>query len=139
MSGPLGISHIAVAVEDLDAATALWRDVLGLRAGAREVVAGEGVEVQMLHAGAARVELLRPLAPDSPVGRFLARHGPGLHHLALSVPDVAAAARAAEAAGLRAVGAPGRAGAGGNRIAFLHPSGTGGVLVELVERERHGA
>lgn len=133
MPSLLGIDHIAVAVADLDAATALWRDALGLRVGAREIVADQGVEVQMLYAGATRVELMRPLRSDSPVGKFLEKRGPGLHHLALAVGDVAGALAQAQAGGVAAIDAQPRAGAHGTRIAFLHPAGTGGVLTEFVE------
>ncbi|TAH36433.1 MAG: methylmalonyl-CoA epimerase [Planctomycetota bacterium] len=133
MRNPLGIDHVAIAVEDLDAATALWRDALGLRVGVREVVADQGVEVQMLYAGETRIELMRPLSPDSPVGKFLAKRGPGLHHLALAVEDVGAALEGVKARGLRVIDEQPRAGAHGTRIAFLHPSAAGGVLAELVE------
>ncbi len=133
MSQQPGIEHIAIAVADLEAATAFWRDVLGLREGHREVVADQGVEVQMLHAGAVRVELLRPLGPDTPVGRFLARRGPGLHHVALAVADCAAALAQVRAAGARTLQEDPVPGTHGSRVAFLHPASTGGVLVELVE------
>ncbi|HEX9793374.1 MAG TPA: methylmalonyl-CoA epimerase [Planctomycetota bacterium] len=130
--GLRGIDHIAIAVEDLDAATAFWRDVLGLREGAREQVESQGVTVQMMHAGDTRVELLHPSGPDTPVGRHLARRGPGLHHLALAVDDCALALERAGAAGVRRINEEPLPGAHGTRVAFLHPSGTGGVLTELV-------
>jgi len=133
MSSVTGIDHIAVAVEDLDEATRVWRDVLGLREGAREVVEEQGVALQMMHAGAVRVELVCPLGPDTPVGKFLARSGPGLHHLALAVDDCAAAVEAADAAGARMIDDRPRGGAHGSRIAFVHPATAGGVLVELVQ------
>ena len=128
-----GIDHIAVAVDDLDAATSLWRDVLGLREGDREVIAEQGVEVQMMHAGGVRVELLRALGPETPVGRYLERNGPGLHHLALQVRDCAQAVAAAEQAGARMIDRKPRDGAHHSRIAFVHPAAAGGVLVEFVE------
>jgi len=133
MSTVQGIDHIAVAVDDLDEATRLWRDVLGLREGAREVVEEQGVEVQMMHAGAVRVELLRALGPDTPVGRYLQKNGPGMHHLALQVDDCATAARDAAAAGARMIDREPRRGAHDTRIAFVHPAASGGVLVEFVE------
>ncbi len=127
----LGLDHVAVAVRDLDEAMRPWL-ALGLRRGDREVVAEQGVEVQMLHAGDVRIELVAPLGPDTPVGRYLEKHGPGIHHLALAVDDCAEAVAAAEAAGLRMVDRAPRAGAHGTRIAFVHPAATGGVLTELV-------
>ena len=133
MPRTLGIDHIAIAVTDLDAATALWRDRLGLREGRRETVESEGVEVQMMYAGETRVELLRPLDPDSPVGRFLEKRGPGLHHLALAVADCGASLAAVRDAGLRVVSTEPSPGAHDTRVAFLHPAATGGVLAELVE------
>ncbi len=133
MAAPRGIDHIALAVPDLDAATAFWRDIVGLREGAREVLEDQGVEVQMLYAGETRVELLRPLGPDTPVGRFLEKRGPGLHHLALAVEDCAGALRELTAAGAAALQEEPVPGAHGTRIAFLHPRSTGGVLLELVE------
>ncbi len=133
MSKVLGIDHIAVAVEDLDAATRSWRELLGLRVGARERVEEQGVEVQMLYAGETRIELMRPLRPDSPVGRFLARRGGGLHHLAFAVEDCGtAAARVADGGG-RLIDPEPRPGAGGTRVAFVHPRSLDGVLTELVE------
>jgi len=133
MLEPLGIDHIAVAVRDLDAATRAWTERLGVRLGARETVPGQGVEVQMLYAGATRIELMRPLTPDSPVGRFLEKRGPGLHHLALSTLDCGGALAAASQAGARLVDETPQAGAGGSRVGFLHPASLEGVLVELVE------
>lgn len=136
MSRVLGIDHIAVAVPDLDAATALWRDALGLKVGDREVVEDQGVEVQMMHAGSTRVELVAPLSADSPVAKHLERRGPGLHHLALQVEDCGEAMEQAQEAGARMVDERPRGGAHGTRIAFVHPQGTGGVLAELVEQPR---
>ncbi len=128
----LGVDHIAVVVSDLDEAVRLWRDVLGLRAGGREVVADQGVEVQMMYAGDTRIELVRPLRPDAPAARFLAKRGPGLHHLALAVADCGQSLAEAGARGARLVDEQPRAGAHGTRIAFLHPASTGGVLTEFV-------
>ena len=138
MSSHPGIDHIAVAVEDLDASTALWRDVLGLQEGIREEVASQGVVVQMMHAGPVRVELVWPTGPDTPVGKFLAKRGPGIHHLALSVPDCAAAIAQADGAGARMIHDAPQPGAHGTRIAFVHPQSTGGTLVELVEDPNAG-
>lgn len=129
----LGVDHVAVVVADLDEAVRLWRDVLGLRAGGRELVADQGVEVQMMYAGDTRIELVRPVRPDSPAAKFLSQRGPGLHHVALAVDDCAGAVQAAAAQGARLVDATPRAGAHGTRIAFVHPAATGGVLTEFVE------
>lgn len=129
----LGLDHVAVVVADLDEATRTWRDVLGLRAGSREVVEDQGVEVQMMWAGDTRIELVHPLRDDSPAAKFLARRGPGLHHLALAVEDCRAAVADARAQGARMIDEEPRGGAHGTRIAFVHPHATGGVLAELVE------
>jgi methylmalonyl-CoA epimerase len=128
----LGVDHIAVVVTDLDEAVRLWRDLLGLRPGGREIVEDQGVEVQMMYAGDTRIELVRPLRPDSPAAKFLAKRGPGLHHLALAVADCKDAVQAAQAQGARMVNAEPVEGSHGTRVAFMHPAATGGVLVELV-------
>jgi methylmalonyl-CoA/ethylmalonyl-CoA epimerase len=125
------IDHIGVAVDDLEAAIGLYRDTLGMPLTAREVVPSEGCEVAFLGSGESHVELLRPLAPDSAVGRHLERRGPGIHHLAVRVADIDAALEAARARGLEVLGGGARPGAQGARVAFLHPRGAGGVLLEL--------
>lgn len=129
----LGVDHLAVVVEDLDAATRLWRDRFGLRPGGREVVADQGVEVQMMYAGETRIELVCPVTEDSPVRGFLAKRGPGLHHVALAVADCAEAIDAVAADGGRMIDDAPRDGAHGTRIAFVHPRAASGVLTELVE------
>lgn len=129
----LGVDHIAVVVTDLDEAVRLWRDRLGLRPGGREIVEDQGVEIQMMYAGDTRIELVQPIRPDSPAAKFLAKRGPGLHHLALAVADCGEAVAAADAAGARLINAAPVEGAHGTRIAFVHPAATGGVLTELVE------
>jgi methylmalonyl-CoA/ethylmalonyl-CoA epimerase len=128
------LEHVAIAVEDLDAAVAVYKAVLGRPASGREVVESEQVKIAFFNIGDARLELLEPTAADSPVGRFLERRGPGLHHIALEVGDINAALERCRAAGLITVGEAPRRGAGGRRIAFLHPTGTKGVLLELSER-----
>ena len=133
MKPELSIEHIAVAVEDLDRAIALFRSILGAVETGRETVQSEGVRVAFFRLGATRIELLEPTADDSPVGRFLRRRGPGLHHVAFEVRDLDAALRRCRAAGIQTVGEAPRPGAGGRRIAFLRPSSTGGVLIELSE------
>jgi LAO/AO transport system kinase len=125
------IDHLGIAVESLEASLAFYQ-ALGLQATHRETVEVEQVHVAMLPTGESRIELLEPLAPDSPVGRFLARHGPGLHHVALRVPDLAAAVERLRASGARLLNDP-RPGAGGHLYVFVHPASTGGVLLELIQ------
>lgn len=128
----LAVDHVAIAVRELGDASP-W-DALGLpRLGPDEVVASEGVVVRVHGAGDALVELIAPLDAESGLLRFLERRGPGLHHLALRVPDVAAAIAALSERGATFVGEAPRPGRGGSRIAFVHPSFTGGTLLELVE------
>jgi methylmalonyl-CoA epimerase len=127
------IDHIGVAVEDLGAALELYGGALGLSDVHRETVAEQGVEAVLLDVGDGHVELLRPLDPDTPVGRFLTRRGPGLHHVAYRVSDIDAALQDAREAGLRLLDEEPRTGIRGSRVAFLHPSATGGVLTEIVQ------
>ena len=127
------IDHIGVAVDDLDAAAALYGGSLGMSGAHRETVAGQGVEALLLDVGDGHVELLAALGEDTPVGRFLQRRGPGLHHVAYRVSDIDAALQDARAAGLRLLDEEPRTGIGGSRVAFLHPSATGGVLTEIVQ------
>lgn len=127
------IDHVGIAVRSLEASVPLYRAILGGPPAGYETVEGEGVRVAFFGEGAGRVELLEPTGPDSPVGRFLERSGPGLHHLCLKVPDLEAALERAAASGAELL-APGiREGAGGKRVAFLHPKSAGGVLLELSE------
>jgi methylmalonyl-CoA/ethylmalonyl-CoA epimerase len=127
------IDHIGVAVEDLEAALELYGGALGMPDVHRETVEAQGVEAVLLDVGDGHVELLAALHPDTPVGRFLSRRGPGLHHVAYQVSDVEAALRDARAAGLRLLDEQPRDGIRGTRVAFLHPSTTGGVLTEIVQ------
>jgi methylmalonyl-CoA/ethylmalonyl-CoA epimerase len=127
------IDHVGVAVDDLDAAIALHERAYGLTLAHREVVEEQGVEAVLLDVGVSHVELLRPLAPDTAVGRFLASRGPGLHHVAYRVEDIEAALRDLRDRDMRMIDEAPRAGIRGSRVAFLHPSATGGVLTELVE------
>jgi len=127
------IDHIGVAVEDLDEALALYGDRLGLTLQHREVVEEQGVEAVLLGVGESHVELLWPLAPDTAVGKFLARSGPGLHHVAYGTDDIESALESARGAGLQLIDERPRVGIRGSRVAFLHPKSTGGVLTELVE------
>jgi methylmalonyl-CoA/ethylmalonyl-CoA epimerase len=118
-------------VPDLDVALAFYRDVLGLEPHPPEVA--DGANIVALPFGDALVELLAPLQPESPIGRFLARRGPGIHHICYRVPDLDAALAACRAAGYRLVDEAPRRGAGGRRIAFVHPKATAGILLELTE------
>jgi methylmalonyl-CoA/ethylmalonyl-CoA epimerase len=127
------IDHIGVAVEDLDAAIALHEQAYGMEVVHRETVAEQGVEAVLLDVGENHVELLAPLGPETPVGRFLAKKGPGLHHVAYQVADIDAALDELRSAGLRLIDEAPRTGIRASRVAFLHPSATGGVLTEIVE------
>jgi methylmalonyl-CoA/ethylmalonyl-CoA epimerase len=127
------IDHIGVAVEDLDESIALYGERLGMEVQHRETVEGQGVEAVLLGVGESHVELLRPLGPDTAVGKFLARSGPGLHHVAYGTDDIDSAIESARDAGLVLIDEQPRTGIRGTRVAFLHPKSTGGVLTELVE------
>jgi len=127
------IDHIGVAVEDLDAALALYERDLAIELVHRETVTEQGVEAVLLDVGENHVELLAPLGPDTPVGKFLAKKGPGLHHVAYQTADIDAELERLKAAGLRLIDEQPRIGIRGSRVAFLHPAATGGVLTELVE------
>ena len=127
------IDHIGVAVEDLDGAIALYEAKLGMPLQHRETVEQFGVEAALLGIGESHVELLSPTDPDSGVGRFLERSGPGLHHVAYQTDDIDGALQRVRAAGLRLIDEEPRTGIRGSRVAFLHPKATGGVLTELVE------
>ena len=127
------LDHIGVAVEDLDGAVELYRDRLGMTFQHRETVDEQGVEAVLLGVGESHVELLRPLGPDTAVGRFIKRNGPGLHHVAYGTDDIEQALDSVRSAGLRLIDEEPRTGIQGSRVAFLHPKSTGGVLTELVE------
>ena len=122
-----------MAVEDLDAAIALYEESFEMRLAHRETVESQGVEAVLLDVGDGHVELLRPLAPDTAVGKFLERKGPGLHHVAYAVDDIDAAREQVKGAGLELIDSEPRQGIRGSRVAFLHPKSTGSVLTEIVE------
>ena len=126
------IDHIGVAVADLEAAVALHEQTYRMPVVHRETVIEQGVEAVLLDVGENHVELLRPLADDTPVGRFLARRGPGLHHVAYQVDEIEATLAQLRARGVRLIDEAPRIGIRGSRVAFLHPSASGGVLTELV-------
>ena len=127
------IDHVGIAVAEIDAALELWRDGFKLDVAHREVVQEQGVEAVLLDVGENHIELLAPLGPDTPVGKFLAKRGPGLHHVAYQVADIDAALAQIAQAGLPLIDTQPRSGIGGSRVAFLAPKGTGGVLTEIVE------
>jgi methylmalonyl-CoA/ethylmalonyl-CoA epimerase len=127
------LDHVGIAVPSIDEALPTWEAILGAAGSGRETVDSQGVEVVFVGSGAARVELVAPSGPDSPVARFLARRGPGIHHLGYRVPDIRAALADLEARGFELIDREPRAGAHGHQVAFLHPRVAGGVLVELVE------
>jgi methylmalonyl-CoA/ethylmalonyl-CoA epimerase len=127
------IDHIGVAVDDLDEAISLYSERLGMPLQHRETVEQQGVEAVLLGVGESHVELLSPLGPDTAVGRFLKRSGPGLHHVAYGTDDIESALEQARTAGLALIDEEPRAGIRGSRVAFVHPSSTGGVLTELVQ------
>jgi methylmalonyl-CoA/ethylmalonyl-CoA epimerase len=127
------IDHIGVAVEDLDAAIALYAETLGMPLVHRETIAAFGVEAVLLDVGESHVELLAPLGPDSFVGKFLAKNGPGLHHVAYQVADIDAVLASLKASGLRLIDETPRVGIRNSRVAFVHPAAVGGVLTEIAQ------
>jgi methylmalonyl-CoA/ethylmalonyl-CoA epimerase len=127
------IDHIGVAVEDIDAAIAIYETQFEMALTHRETVESQGVEAVLLEVGEGHVELLRPLAPDTPVGKFLDRKGKGLHHVAYAVEDIDATLERVGALGLELIDSEPRPGIGDTRVAFIHPRSTGGVLTEIVE------
>jgi methylmalonyl-CoA/ethylmalonyl-CoA epimerase len=129
------IHHVGIAVESLAAAVPVFEKLLGRQAQSPEEVADQKVRVAVFELEGSRVELLEPTAPDSPIARFLSKRGGGVHHLTLTVPDLAQALGELEKGGVRLIDRQPRTGAGKNRIAFLDPRSTAGVLIELVEGE----
>ena len=127
------IDHVGLAVEDLDAAIALYQDSLGMPLAHRETVEDQGVEAALLDVGEGHIELLRPLGEDTPVGKFVAKKGGGMHHVAYAVDDIDATLAQIKEAGLELIDAEPRTGIRDSRVAFLHPRSTGGVLTEIVE------
>jgi methylmalonyl-CoA epimerase len=132
------IDHVGVAVEDIDAALALYRDRLAMPLVHRETVSAQGVEAVLLDVGDSHIELLQPLGPDTAVGKFLARRGPGLHHVAYRVKSVEQTLAALSAAGMRLIDERPRTGIRGSQVAFIHPASTGGVLTEIVQPAAEG-
>ena len=131
------IDHVGVAVEDLDAAIALYEQTFGMALVHRETVTEQGVEAVLLDVGENHVELLSPLGPDTPVGKFLAKKGPGLHHVAYQVTDIEAALEKLKSDGVRLIDETPRTGIRGSKVAFLHPAASGSVLTEIVQPAHH--
>ena len=127
------IDHIGIAVEDLDAAIELYEGTFGMALVHRETVTEQGVEAVLFDVGENHVELLAPLGPDTPVWKFLAKKGPGLHHVAYQVDDIESALQRLKEAGLRLIDSEPRTGIRNSRVAFLHPGASGSVLTEIVE------
>jgi methylmalonyl-CoA/ethylmalonyl-CoA epimerase len=129
------LDHIGIATHKLEDALALWRDGLGLKVDFTEEVTEQGVRIAMLALGETHIELLEPLAETSPVGKFLDKRGPGIHHIAVRVKDIRASLASLKEKGTRLVDETPRTGAGGCLVAFIHPSSTNGVLLELVQHD----
>jgi methylmalonyl-CoA/ethylmalonyl-CoA epimerase len=127
------IDHIGVATDDLDGAVALYEGTLGMPVAHRETVESQGVEAVLLDVGDGHVELLRPLRPDTPIGKYLERKGPGLHHVAYAVDDIEGVLGSLKEAGVELIDSEPRTGIRDSRVAFVHPRSTGGVLTEIVE------
>ena len=127
------IDHIGVATDDLDAAVALYEGTLGMPVAHRETVESQGVEAVLLDIGDGHVELLRPLGPDTPIGKYLDNKGPGLHHVAYAVDDIEGVLGKLKEAGIEMIDSEPRVGIRQSRVAFVHPRSTGGVLTEIVE------
>jgi len=131
------IDHTGIAVADIDASLSFYTDTLGLALVHRETVAEQGVEAALLDIGDGHIELIAPLGPETGVARFLASRGPGLHHVAYRVDDIDAALASLSAAGVRLIDPQPRLGIRSSRVAFLHPTASGGVLTEIVEPAGH--
>jgi methylmalonyl-CoA epimerase len=130
-----GIHHVGIAVDDLDAAIARWTALFGATLEHRERVEEQGVEAASLRVGGSRIELLSPLGDETPVGRFLAKRGTGVHHVAFATEDVAAELARLKADGVELIDEAPRRGMFGLQVAFVHPEATGGVLAEFVGNE----
>jgi methylmalonyl-CoA/ethylmalonyl-CoA epimerase len=129
------VDHIGIATHQIGEALALWRDVLGMKIDSMEEVTEQGVRVAMLPIGESHIELLEPLSAETPVGKFLAKRGPGVHHIAIRVTDIRASLAQLKQEGIRLIDENPRVGAGGCLVAFVHPSSANGVLLELVQPE----
>jgi methylmalonyl-CoA/ethylmalonyl-CoA epimerase len=132
------IDHVGVATEDLEAAIALYEGSLGMPVAHRETVESQGVEAVLLDVGDGHVELLAPLGPDTPVGKFLAKKGPGLHHVAYAVSDIEEVLSRLKESGVNLIDKEPRVGIRDSRVAFVHPKSTDGVLTEIVQPAEEG-
>ena len=130
------IDHLGIATRGIDEAARFWRDFLGVEAANIEEIVDQKVRVAMLPVGESRIELLEAVSADSPISRFLEKRGPGIHHLAVRVDDIRGALARLKAKGAQLIDEQPRKGAGGCLVAFVHPSSSGGVLLELVEHPR---
>jgi methylmalonyl-CoA/ethylmalonyl-CoA epimerase len=129
------VDHIGIATRRIDEALELWQEALGLQVDFREEVKDQGVRVAMLPIGETHIELLEPLSPDSPVGKFLEKRGPGIHHVAVRVKDIRASLAKLKEKGTRLIDETPRQGARGCLVAFVHPASANGVLLELVQHD----
>lgn len=129
------LDHIGLATRQLEDGLAIWRDALGLEVDVTEEITEQGVRVAMLALGDTHVELLEPLSQDSPVGKFLEKRGPGIHHVAVAVEDIHASLAELKRRGARLIDETPRMGARGCLVAFIHPTATNGVLLELVQHQ----
>jgi methylmalonyl-CoA/ethylmalonyl-CoA epimerase len=131
----LKVDHIGIATRSIEEGLAVWRDALGLKVDSTEEVTEQGVKVCMLTVGDTHVELLEPFSAETAVGKFLAKRGPGMHHIAIEVADINASLAELKNKGARLIDETPRVGAGGCLVAFVHPSSANGVLLELVQHQ----
>lgn len=129
------VDHIGIATNSIEEGLAVWQDALGLKVDSIEDVAEQGVRVCMLAVGDTHVELLEPLGPETAVGKFLLKRGPGMHHIAIEVADIHSSLAELKNKGARLIDEKPRVGAGGCLVAFVHPSSFNGVLLELVQHQ----
>ncbi|HHZ04053.1 methylmalonyl-CoA epimerase [Acetomicrobium hydrogeniformans] len=130
----VGVDHIGIAVKSIDEALKFWEEALGIKCTGREEVAEQKVVTAFLPLGGTEIELLEPTSPESPISKFIESRGEGIHHLALKVEDIEAALQELKDKGIRLIDEKPRCGAGGAKIAFVHPKAAGGVLLEISER-----
>ena len=130
----LGLEHVGIAVESDEKSRAVWETLLGLTASGKETVEGQGVATTIYPVGGSKLETLNSIKPDSPVGRFLKKSGPGIHHLCFEVDDINSAIKELKGKGLRVIYENPQTGVEGFVVTFLHPKDTGGVLVELAQK-----
>ncbi len=135
MKNTMKIDHIGIATREIESALAMWQENLGLVVEKTEDVLEQGVRVAMLPIGDTRIELLEPLGEETPVGRFIEKRGPGIHHIAIRVDDIRAALANLKTKGVKLIDEAPRIGAGGCLVAFIHPTSTNGVLLELVQHQ----